>query len=85
MLKTLIYIDSDNQPLAAIIRGDLDVNETKLSNLNDGKDLRLATSKELSNLNIPYGFASPIQLKNIKILNHWQLTILINFVIYTIF
>ena len=67
MLKTLIYIDSDNQPLAAIIRGDLDVNETKLSNLNDGKDLRLATSKELSNLNIPYGFASPIQLKNIKI------------------
>lgn len=67
MLKTLIYIDSDNQPLAAIIRGDLDVNETKLSNLNDGKDLRLATPKELSNLNIPYGFASPIQLKNIKI------------------
>lgn len=68
MIKTLIYLDSNNQPLAAIIRGDLDVNETKLSNLNDGKDLRLATSEELSNLNIPYGFASPIQLKNIKII-----------------
>jgi len=67
ILKTLIYIDSDNQPLAAIIRADLDVNETKLSNLNAGKDLRLASSKELSNLKIPCGFASPIQLENIKI------------------
>ena len=68
ILKTLIYIDSDDQPLAAIIRADLDVNETKLSNLNGGKDLRLATSEELSNLNIPHGFASPIQLENIQII-----------------
>ena len=68
ILKTLIYLDPENQPIAAVIRADLEINETKLSNLNEGKDLRLATPEELNKINIPYGFASPIQLENVKII-----------------
>jgi prolyl-tRNA synthetase len=47
----------------AIIRGDMDLNETKLSNAVGARDLRPATEEEIEAVGAVPGFASPIALK----------------------
>jgi prolyl-tRNA synthetase len=46
----------------AIIRGDMDLNETKLANAVGASDLRPATESEISTIGAVPGFASPIGL-----------------------
>ncbi len=67
-LKTLVYL-ADGEPVVAVVRGDHDVNETKL------KDLVAATTLELANdttiertLNAPVGFIGPVGLTGVKII-----------------
>jgi len=47
----------------AIVRGDMELNETKLSNLINAKDLRPATEEEIQASGAVPGFASPYGLK----------------------
>lgn len=47
----------------AIVRGDMELNETKLSNLINAKDLRPATEEEILASGAVPGFASPYGLK----------------------
>ena len=69
IVKTLIYVlEGDNVPedkkfVAVVIRGDRDLNETKLINYLNAFDCRLATSEELQKLGIVEGFVGPIGLK----------------------
>jgi len=69
IVKTLIYVlEGDNIPedkkfVAVVIRGDRDLNETKLINYFNAFDCRLATSEELESLGIVEGFVGPIGLK----------------------
>lgn len=44
----------------AVVRGDMEVNETKLSNLVHAKDLRPATDEEIRKIGAEPGYASPI-------------------------
>jgi len=44
----------------AIVRGDMDLNETKLANSIGAKDLRPATEEEIKGVGAEPGFASPI-------------------------
>ena len=60
-IKTLIY-KADNTLLLVAIRGDLEVNEVKLSNYLTATDLRLATKEEVDNANLVSGYVSPIGL-----------------------
>jgi len=46
----------------AVIRGDLELNETKLANAVDARDLRPATEEEIKAIGAVPGFASPIHL-----------------------
>jgi prolyl-tRNA synthetase len=68
IVKTLIYIlEGDNIPkdkkyIAVLIRGDRDLNETKLINYFNAFDCHLASSEELEKLNIVEGFVGPIGL-----------------------
>lgn len=48
----------------AIVRGDMDVNETKLSNAVNATDLRPALDEEIHAVGAVPGYASPIGLKN---------------------
>ncbi|HEV09299.1 MAG TPA: proline--tRNA ligase, partial [Sulfurihydrogenibium azorense] len=49
VVKTLVY-KADDKFVAVLIRGDREVNETKLANLLKALDVRPATSEELQNL-----------------------------------
>jgi prolyl-tRNA synthetase len=51
----------------AIVRGDMDLNETKLINAIKAKDLRPARDDEILAVGAVPGFASPIGLKNVMI------------------
>jgi prolyl-tRNA synthetase len=63
MLKTLIYT-YDNKNIAVLVRGDHDVNESKLTRALSQDKIALADEKAVAELtNSPIGFAGPIGLK----------------------
>jgi prolyl-tRNA synthetase len=62
VVKTLIY-QTDKGPVAALIRGDRELNEVKLGNAVGATELRLAREDEVEELTAaPVGFAGPVGL-----------------------
>ncbi len=79
ILKLLIYI-VDGQPVAVAIRGDREVEETKLKQAFRGKEVRLATDEEIEEFTgQPKGFLSPIGLK-IPVYVDYSVIPMVNFV-----
>ncbi len=78
-LKAVFYV-ADGQVVFAMIRGDLEVNEVKLQRLLKCTDLHMAAEAEVSEAGIAAGYASPMGLKNIKIVADDSVTEGINFV-----
>ncbi|NPA58168.1 MAG: proline--tRNA ligase, partial [Aquificae bacterium] len=62
VVKTLVYILDDGTAVAVLIRGDREINETKLLNYFNALDAHLASSEELEKLGIVEGFVGPIGL-----------------------
>lgn len=61
--KTIFYI-ADDKMIAAMMRGDREINEIKLKNISGAMDIRLATPEEIKEkTGAPVGFAGPINLK----------------------
>jgi len=65
-LKSVFYY-ADGEFIFVIIRGDLEVNETKLRNALKYFELRLATEGEVNESGLVPGFASPIGVKGVKV------------------
>ena len=78
-LKAVFYI-ADTEYVFVIIRGDLEVNETKLKNVLKCCDLRLAVEGEVNKAGIVAGFASPIGLQGVKIAADDSITLGSNFI-----
>jgi len=55
--------DSVDKFVFAVVRGDMDVNETKLANALKAKELRPATEEEILAVGAVPGYASPVGLK----------------------
>ncbi|MCB9477319.1 MAG: proline--tRNA ligase [Deltaproteobacteria bacterium] len=67
-IKTLIY-QADNEVVAALVRGDDEINEIKLKNHLGAGVLFLADDKTTEKVtNAPLGFAGPVGLKDVRIL-----------------
>jgi len=66
-LKAVFYI-ADGKLVFIIIRGDLDVNETKLRNALKCTELRMATEAEVIEAGIVAGAASPVGIEGIKVI-----------------
>ena len=49
----------------AVVRGDMDLNETKLANVVKAKDLRPAHEEEIRQVGAVAGYASPVGLKDV--------------------
>jgi len=79
-LKAVFYF-ADGEFIFVIIRGDLEVNETKLRNTLKCTELRLATEGEVSEAGIVAGFASPIGVKGVKIVADDSITSGSNFIV----
>jgi len=79
-LKAVFYF-ADGEFIFVIIRGDLEVNETKLRNTLKCTELRLATEGEVNEAGIVAGFASPIGVKGVKIVADDSTTSGSNFIV----
>lgn len=65
MIATVTERDHDIVKfIFAIVRGDMEVNETKLANAVQAKDLRPAREEEIRDIGAVPGYASPIGVKN---------------------
>ena len=51
-----------------VVRGDYEVNETKIANLVKAKEMRAATEDEIRKVGAVPGYASPVGLKNVKVI-----------------
>jgi prolyl-tRNA synthetase len=79
-LKAVFYF-SDGELVFVVIRGDLEVNETKLRNALNCSELRLATEAEVNGAGLVAGFASPIGVKGVKVVADDSITLGSNFVV----
>jgi prolyl-tRNA synthetase len=78
-LKAVFYL-ADGQMVFVVIRGDLEVNETKLNNILKAAELRLATEPEVIEAGIVAGAASPVGLEGFKVIADDSVTTGTNFV-----
>lgn len=78
-LKAVFY-SADGEFIFVVIRGDLEVNETKLRNALKCSELRLATESQVTIAGLVAGFASPISMKDIKIVADDSITLGSNFI-----
>lgn len=66
-LKTVVY-SVEGKLVAAVVRGDTDVNEPKIKRVLQTPDLRLANEAELAAGGIVAGFVSPVGLQSATII-----------------
>jgi prolyl-tRNA synthetase len=59
---------SKDKFIFAVVRGDYDVNETKIANLLKARDLRPATEEEIRKAGAVPGYASPLGLKKVLVI-----------------
>jgi prolyl-tRNA synthetase len=68
LIKTLVF-ETDQKLAVALIRGDLEVNEVKLKNYLECRDLQLASATTIEELTGgPQGFSGPVGLSGVRIL-----------------
>jgi len=60
--KAVFYIANETDFIFALIRGDLEVSETKLANVTQARTLRPATEAEIRSIGAVPGYASPMGL-----------------------
>ena len=79
-VKTLIY-RIDDFFVAALVRGDREINETKLLKLFAGNEIELASPEDVVRItNAAVGFAGPIGLDIPVVIDH-EVTLLHNFIV----
>jgi prolyl-tRNA synthetase len=76
-----VFYFADGEFVFVIIRGDLEVNETKLRNALKCSELRLATEGEVNEAGLVAGFASPIGVRGVKVVADDSLTSGSNFIV----
>lgn len=82
LVKTLIYL-AGNEPVAALVCGDHELNEAKLSRLL-GKRVTMADASTVEKLtNAPVGFSGPIGLKEkgVKLIADYDIAFMRDFVV----
>ena len=79
-LKAVFYV-ADGDVVFVTIRGDLEVNEIKLSRSLGAADIRLATPEEVEEAGLVAGSASPVGLTGIKIVADDSIDLGSNFVV----
>lgn len=68
MIKTLLY-KADDKFVAALVRGDRELNEVKLANVLQANNLEMAAPIDIQELTgASVGFSGPIGLKNVRII-----------------
>jgi len=81
LIKTLIYI-ADDKPVAALVRGDHDLNETKLKRALGAANIAMADEKAIQKITGgPLGFSGPVGLKGVTIIADYSVENVANAVV----
>jgi prolyl-tRNA synthetase len=80
LVKTLIYV-ADGKPVAVLVRGDRDANETKIKNYLKCETLTMADAKTIEDVTGgPLGFSGPVALRGVRIVADLGVKEMSNFV-----
>ena len=79
-LKAVFYV-ADGETVVVTIRGDLEVNETKLTNALGASELRLATPAEVGDAGLVAGSASAVGISDTKVVADDSVRLGANFVV----
>ena len=81
-VKTILY-SIDGKIVAVMVRGDREINETKLSNLFDANDLALANFADVERVTgAAVGFAGPVSLKeDVELIADQEVAVMVNFIV----
>lgn len=81
LVKTLVYV-ADGRPVAALIRGDCDLNEAKLKRVLGVAEVELADEETICKVTgAPVGFAGPVGIAVDRVLADYQVKAMANFVV----
>lgn len=81
LVKTLIYKAGD-QVVAALVRGDRDLNEVKLARALDAKGVEMADAETIERVTgAPVGFSGPVGLSGVKIIADREVAAMTNIVV----
>lgn len=73
VVKTILLC-ADGQPVAALVRGDREINEIKVKNLLGAVDLAFAAPEQVvAWTGAPVGFAGPVGLQNVRVIADLEL------------
>lgn len=74
IVKTIL-VDVDGKPVAALVRGDRELNDVKVKNYFNAINVELATPEQVEAwTGAPVGFAGPVNLKDITIIADYELS-----------
>ena len=80
LVKTIIC-KADKEYIAALVRGDYEININKLKNILGCCELTMVQAEDIRKLtNAPIGFAGPVGFKNIKIIADESVKNMSNFI-----
>ena len=81
LVKTLLF-DAGGEIVAVLVRGDHQVNETKLKNHLGGREATPATPAQVEKATgAPVGFAGPVGLAGVRVFGDRHVEVLANFVV----
>lgn len=79
-VKSMVY-NSDGNLVMVLIRGDREVNESKLAKLLKSTSLELASEEEIKSIGSVLGYVGPVgKLKNVRVIGDYEIKGLKNFV-----
>lgn len=79
LVKSLIY-NIDGKLYLILLKGDSELNETKLSKIMHTENIELASEEEIKKVNTTIGFVGPIDI-NIPIIMDNEVSTMVNFVV----
>lgn len=80
LVKTLLFV-ADGVPVAALVRGDREINEIKLRRFLQAKQLELADEKTVERVTTaPVGFAGPVGINGVRIVADHEIARMHNFI-----
>ena len=75
IVKTILLC-ADDQPVAALVRGDREINEAKVKNLLNAATIAFATPEQvIAWTGAPVGFAGPVGLKGVRVIADQELSL----------
>jgi len=80
-VKSMVY-NADGNIVMILIRGDREVNESKLAKLLKANNIELASEKEIKSIGSVMGYVGPVgDLKNVRVIGDYEIKGMTNFVV----